>query len=148
VRWQPSFWWTDVNISTRCASEIHSHEIRTCRGATNCRGMKIAVVLPCHRPLMHALRLTGRAAGFSLDYSSSSSLAGHSVRTPGTKRPWSKPHFKIADIHTSSNLSSPKVQGGGLHSGQYELREATMLDLIVTAYGVDPDTVFGGPALA
>jgi uncharacterized protein (TIGR03435 family) len=57
-----------------------------------------------------------------------------------------KTTFQIADIHTSSNLSSPKVQGGGLHSGQYELREATMLDLIVTAYGVDPDTVFGGPA--
>jgi uncharacterized protein (TIGR03435 family) len=52
----------------------------------------------------------------------------------------------IADIHTSTNLSMPRIQGGVVRSGRYELRQATMLDLIAAAYGVDPDTVFGGPA--
>jgi uncharacterized protein (TIGR03435 family) len=38
------------------------------------------------------------------------------------------------------------MQGGAVRSGRYELRQATMVDLIATAYGVNPDTVFGGPA--
>lgn len=37
------------------------------------------------------------------------------------------------------------MQGGLFRLGRYELRQATMLDLIKTAYGVDPDTIFGGP---
>jgi uncharacterized protein (TIGR03435 family) len=32
------------------------------------------------------------------------------------------------------------------HEGRYELRKATMLDLIKIDYGVDADTVFGGPS--
>lgn len=56
------------------------------------------------------------------------------------------PTVQAADIHVSSNLLYPRMQGGVVRSGQYELRQATMLDLIATAYRVDPDTVFGGPA--
>jgi uncharacterized protein (TIGR03435 family) len=56
------------------------------------------------------------------------------------------PTLQIADIHASSNLLYPRMQGGVVRSGRYELRQATMLDLIAAAYGVDPDTVFGGPA--
>jgi len=37
------------------------------------------------------------------------------------------------------------MQGGALRAGRFELRRATMLDLIKTAYGVDPEVVFGGP---
>jgi len=37
------------------------------------------------------------------------------------------------------------MQGGVLRDGRYELRRATMLDLIKTAFGVDADTVLGGP---
>jgi uncharacterized protein (TIGR03435 family) len=56
------------------------------------------------------------------------------------------PIVQAADIRASSNLLYPRMQGGVVRSGRYELRQATMLDLIATAYGVDPDTVFGGPA--
>jgi uncharacterized protein (TIGR03435 family) len=38
------------------------------------------------------------------------------------------------------------MQGGVLQAGRYEIRRATMLDLIKTAYGLDADTVFGGPS--
>lgn len=55
------------------------------------------------------------------------------------------PTLPIADIHASSHLLSPKMQVGVIRSGRYELRQATMLDLIATAYGVDADTVLGGP---
>ena len=37
------------------------------------------------------------------------------------------------------------MQGGALRAGRFELLRATMLDLIKTAYGVDPAVVFGGP---
>jgi uncharacterized protein (TIGR03435 family) len=39
------------------------------------------------------------------------------------------------------------MQGGVLRGGRFEVRRATMLNLIKTAYGVDdPDLVFGGPS--
>jgi uncharacterized protein (TIGR03435 family) len=56
------------------------------------------------------------------------------------------PAFEIADVHVSAPARNPNVQGGLLHTGIYELRQATMLDLIKTAYGIDGDTVFGGPS--
>ena len=56
-----------------------------------------------------------------------------------------KPAFQIADVHVSPHASNPIMQGGVLRAGRYELRQATMLDLIKTAYGVDPETVVGGP---
>ena len=53
--------------------------------------------------------------------------------------------FQAADIHASSNLLYPRMQGGVVRSGRYELRQATMLDLIATAYALDPDNILGGP---
>lgn len=38
------------------------------------------------------------------------------------------------------------MQGGVRRAGRFEIRRATLLDLIKTAYGVDPDVVFGGPS--
>jgi uncharacterized protein (TIGR03435 family) len=57
-----------------------------------------------------------------------------------------KPAFQIADVHVSAHARNPTMQGGVFRSGRYELRQATMLDLIKTAYGVDPETVVGGPS--
>ena len=58
--------------------------------------------------------------------------------------------FLMADVHTVP----PPTQFGGLRvglykGGRYEIHTATMLDLVRTAYGVDPDKVLGiPPALA
>src|SRR5580704_13950987 len=62
-----------------------------------------------------------------------------------------KPSFDIADVHVSPRGSWAKtaanaIQGGFLNAGRYELRRATMLDLIRTAYGLDADKVYGGPS--
>jgi uncharacterized protein (TIGR03435 family) len=57
-----------------------------------------------------------------------------------------KPAFQIADVHISAPSRNQNMQGGVLQAGRYEIRRATMLDLIKTAYGVDADTVFGGPS--
>ncbi len=56
--------------------------------------------------------------------------------------------FTAADVHPSPQSNNPNVHmtGGVLHAGRYDLRKATMLDLIGTAYGIDdPAKVLGGP---
>jgi uncharacterized protein (TIGR03435 family) len=55
--------------------------------------------------------------------------------------------FDAADVHASSHAGNPYTyaSGGVLRGGVYNLRKATMLDLLKTAWNVDPDTVFGGP---
>ena len=56
------------------------------------------------------------------------------------------PAFDIADVHLSVHAANPNMQGGVLRAGRYEIRQATMVDLIRTAYGVDADKVLGGPS--
>jgi len=57
----------------------------------------------------------------------------------------SGPKFGIADVHAREPESIPSMRSGFAH-GIYELRNATMVDLIRTAWNVDADKVFGGPA--
>jgi uncharacterized protein (TIGR03435 family) len=56
--------------------------------------------------------------------------------------------FEAADVRAAHvNLSNFNVfmSGPKLRAGRYEIRTATMADLISTAYGVDEDKVIGGP---
>src|SRR5215471_7924510 len=59
----------------------------------------------------------------------------------------SQPRFEAADVHLSPSATNPYnyASGGVLRGGRYELRKATMLDLIKTAWNVDPDMIVGGP---
>jgi uncharacterized protein (TIGR03435 family) len=61
--------------------------------------------------------------------------------------PQTTPAFDVADVHVRAHSTNPApaMTGGVLRGGRYDLRNATMLDLISTAYGVDADTVLGGP---
>src|SRR5438132_42456 len=56
------------------------------------------------------------------------------------------PVFDIADVHSSAHSTNPNMTGGTIRAGRYELRKATMVDLIRTAYSVDADSVVGGPS--
>lgn len=60
----------------------------------------------------------------------------------------STPAFETADVHASAHTTNPNpfMTGGVLRGGRYDLRRATMVDLIRIAYGVDPDSVLGGPS--
>jgi len=53
--------------------------------------------------------------------------------------------FEVADVHNSPKGNQPSVQGPFFTDGRYELRFATMLDLIRIAYDIDPEKVSGGP---
>src|SRR5215831_16375726 len=53
--------------------------------------------------------------------------------------------FEVADVHVSSQHSVPDVTGGVLRNGRYTLQNATMMDLIRTAYDTEDDRIVGGP---
>jgi uncharacterized protein (TIGR03435 family) len=62
-----------------------------------------------------------------------------------------RPQFDIADVHVSAE--SPRaippasmMRGGGIRAGMYQIQNATMAELIMTAYGIDSDKVIGGPS--
>lgn len=63
----------------------------------------------------------------------------------------SKPVFDLADVRVSprsvwANTAGNRMTGGFLRGDRYELKHATMSELIQTAFGVDADKVFGGPS--
>ena len=55
------------------------------------------------------------------------------------------PTFEAADVHVSPHRLFPFMDGGILRGDRYVLRQATMVDLIASAYGVDTGYVQGGP---
>src|SRR5271163_1043397 len=68
----------------------------------------------------------------------SSPLFAQSTATP-------PPGFEIADVHVSPHRLFPFMDGGYLRGDRYVLHQATMVDLIAKAYGVDAANVQGGP---
>ena len=57
------------------------------------------------------------------------------------------PSFEAADVHSSPKNPNPNVQslGASARGGRYQFKNATMVDLISDAYGVEPVNVVGGP---
>jgi uncharacterized protein (TIGR03435 family) len=64
-------------------------------------------------------------------------------QSPATPPP---PAFDIADVHVSVKSPNANMSGGFLRGGRYEIRKATMVDLVRMAYSVEPDKVLGGPS--
>jgi uncharacterized protein (TIGR03435 family) len=56
------------------------------------------------------------------------------------------PAFEVADVHLSAPTTFPFMNGPILHGDRYVLRNATIVDMIATAYGVDANNVLEGPA--
>src|ERR1700728_222345 len=54
--------------------------------------------------------------------------------------------FLAADVHASPFTANPFMHGNSIQGDRYFLTQATMVDLIATAYGVDGANVHGGPA--
>ena len=57
------------------------------------------------------------------------------------------PRFEATDVHASGPALNPFtwVSGGVLRGERYDLRKATLLDLIRIAYQVAPENIVGGP---
>jgi uncharacterized protein (TIGR03435 family) len=56
-----------------------------------------------------------------------------------------QPAFALADVHASPRSTTVAMRTSS-RAGRYEIRNATMVDLIRTAYTVDADKVLGGPS--
>jgi len=56
------------------------------------------------------------------------------------------PSFDAAEIRNSAHVTNPGMRGGVLRGGRYDVRTASMLELIANAYSMDQDKVQGGPA--
>src|SRR5688572_20111404 len=58
------------------------------------------------------------------------------------------PAFESADVFVRARptTASRPMSGGLLRNGRYDLRNATMVDLVATAYGVTPESILGGPS--
>jgi uncharacterized protein (TIGR03435 family) len=57
-----------------------------------------------------------------------------------------RPTFEIADVRVSDRQINIGVTGNAIRDGRYELHNATMVDLIRIAHGVDAEKVVGGPS--
>lgn len=57
----------------------------------------------------------------------------------------SAPAFEAADVHVSPKVRVPSMASGGLRGTRYLVRQATMVDLISLAYGLDNDKILAGP---
>lgn len=55
------------------------------------------------------------------------------------------PPFEQTDIHTSAKTQFPFIQGPNLRGERYTIKQATMVDLISAAYGLESEKVLGGP---
>ena len=53
--------------------------------------------------------------------------------------------FDVADVHVSPKATNAFLRINPLRNGRYEIKNATMLDLVRIAYGLNPDTILGGP---
>jgi uncharacterized protein (TIGR03435 family) len=58
----------------------------------------------------------------------------------------SKPTFEAVDVHPSVKSARQFVRTGPVRAGRYEIKAATMVDLIRIGYGFDSDKILGGPS--
>jgi uncharacterized protein (TIGR03435 family) len=56
------------------------------------------------------------------------------------------PKFDIADVHVSAKTRNAFPRTSPARGGRYEVKTATMVDLIRIAYAFDPDKILGGPS--
>lgn len=57
----------------------------------------------------------------------------------------SRPRFEAADVHLSAKTQNPFPRTTPARNGRYEIKTASMVDLIRIAYGFDSDKILGGP---
>lgn len=54
--------------------------------------------------------------------------------------------FELASVRTSPKTKEPYPKGPAVHAGRYEVRTATMADLVAAAYGIHAEKVLDGPS--
>jgi uncharacterized protein (TIGR03435 family) len=99
-------------------------------------------ILTAQRAFLGVL-LVGLLSGASAFSQSSSNFVTTSAADPAPSA--AQPTFQIADVHVSAKTTTPYFTGGALRGDHYILHNATMVDMISLAYGVDGDNILSGP---
>ena len=75
-------------------------------------------------------------------------LAGVLASPAFGQAPPANPAFEIANVQVSPPRMNPNalMSGGAIRNNVYEIRNASMVDLIRTAYSIEADKVLGGPS--
>jgi uncharacterized protein (TIGR03435 family) len=60
--------------------------------------------------------------------------------------PAATPKFELSDVHPSPHVTFPFMDGGNLHGDRYVLRQASVAEMIASAYKTDVTNVQGGPS--
>ena len=76
---------------------------------------------------------------------SSVAALGLAVTAISAQAPDASRHFLAADIHPAAATANQVARGPFQRGQRYDLHNATMVDLIVKAYGVPADRVLDGP---
>ena len=71
---------------------------------------------------------------------------GTAAQSPASAPQKPSPSFEIADVHAAPHALRPFMDGGNLIGDRYIVHQATMLDLVATAYNLDSGNVQGGPS--
>jgi uncharacterized protein (TIGR03435 family) len=105
-------------------------------------GLPVSAVFPAILLLFFFLVCLPSAAFAQTATTRPTSDAGATVSTSTSPQP----KFEIADVHSSPTAPGfVQTFGGVLKDGFYIYRDATMLNLIEEAYGVQEDVISGGP---
>ncbi|HXS93217.1 MAG TPA: TIGR03435 family protein [Candidatus Limnocylindrales bacterium] len=73
-------------------------------------------------------------------------LVAAALLCPAFAQPDASPRFEAADVRTAAKAQSAFPRTGPVRNGRYEIRNASIVDLIRTAYGFDADHILGGPS--
>jgi uncharacterized protein (TIGR03435 family) len=68
------------------------------------------------------------------------------AQSPAAPAATAAPTFQLADVHPAPKTTQPFFTGGALHGDRYFLHNATLVDMIALAYGLETDNVLSGPA--
>jgi uncharacterized protein (TIGR03435 family) len=60
--------------------------------------------------------------------------------------PAATPKFELSDVHPSPHVTFPFMDGGNLHGDRYVLHQASVAEMIASAYKTDVTNVQGGPS--
>lgn len=67
-------------------------------------------------------------------------------RVAAAQAPPPPPRFDLSDVHPSPHVTFPFMDGGNLHGDRYVLHQASVAEMIASAYKTDVTNVQGGPS--
>jgi uncharacterized protein (TIGR03435 family) len=136
-----------LGVAVELAATVFGRSVAAGVGVTVVASPSIiaTIVLPVVLPLLLAAAVWTGSRGGSLRAAAGALFVVGVASCIESRAGAQMPAFDAADVHASLAPVTQPMRGGVPRGGRYELRNATMVELIRTAYNVDADKVLGGP---